>query len=68
MRIPAEWIELLIPLAGGILALIIPIRPNPPNLTEEKVKTIRTITRGAGVMLIGVTALRFLLMLAQGIH
>ena len=52
-----SYIDVLIPLVGGIVALLIPIRAKSADEPEEKVNQRRKLVRGCGVVLIGVAAL-----------
>lgn len=65
MLFATAWIDVLIPLVGGIVALFIPVRPRPPKLTEEKAKMMQRTLRICGIVLLGVALLYFCLMLGE---
>jgi hypothetical protein len=60
-----SYIDVLIPLIGGIFALLLPIRAKSADEPEEKVNQRRKLVRICGLVLIGVAVLYLLIKLAQ---
>jgi hypothetical protein len=56
----ANYIDTLIPLAGGILCLILPVRRKSEDEPQETVDARRKKLRLCGVVLLGVAGIYFL--------
>ena len=65
MVLATGLIDVLIPLVVGIIVLVMPIRANPPKLTEEKARSLRRVVRICGAGAICVAVVYFFLMLAE---